>query len=190
MAAADVEIAHTGADWGFVEKLRDRAGGDLDVWFACLLGIHAAAERVQKSIEARKITHDIIWALASALPTLNGAKRAKRDAKQCAGSRRTSGSQNVEGAIFSKKFSIMSLNIESEEADRLARELAQRTGEMLTQAVILALRERLERSRPLPNMEDFVDDVLELAGRFSRLRVLAARTADEILGYDEHGVSG
>ncbi len=82
----------------------------------------------------------------------------------------------------------MALNIKSDEADRLARELAERTGETLTQAVIGALRERLERSRPVANDDDLVDDVLDLADRFSRLRVLDARTADEIIGYDEAGV--
>ncbi len=40
----------------------------------------------------------------------------------------------------------MSLNIKNEEAHRLARELAQITGESLTVAVTRALRERLERA--------------------------------------------
>jgi antitoxin VapB len=84
----------------------------------------------------------------------------------------------------------MTLNIKSEEADRLARELANRMGETLTQAVVAALRERLERNRPTPVDDDLVDDVLKLAARFSQLRVLDARTADEILGYDQRGVPG
>lgn len=45
------------------------------------------------------------------------------------------------------KVESMSLNIKSEEAHRLARELAQLTGENLTVAVIVAVRERLERER-------------------------------------------
>ena len=39
----------------------------------------------------------------------------------------------------------MALSIKDPEADRLARELATRTGETLTQAVVVALRERLAR---------------------------------------------
>ena len=39
----------------------------------------------------------------------------------------------------------MSLNIKNPEAHKLARELAECTGESLTEAVTLALRERLER---------------------------------------------
>jgi len=41
----------------------------------------------------------------------------------------------------------MSLNIKNEEADRLARELADLTGESVTAAVTTALRQRLERER-------------------------------------------
>lgn len=41
----------------------------------------------------------------------------------------------------------MSLNIKSEEAHQLARELAQLTGETMTGAVTVALRERLARER-------------------------------------------
>jgi antitoxin VapB len=41
----------------------------------------------------------------------------------------------------------MSLNIKSEEAHRLARELANATGESMTAAVSEAIRERLERVR-------------------------------------------
>lgn len=41
----------------------------------------------------------------------------------------------------------MPLTIVNPETDRLARELAQRTGESLTEAVTVALRERLERVR-------------------------------------------
>lgn len=40
---------------------------------------------------------------------------------------------------------VMSMNIKSEEAHRLARELARLTGESQTAAVTIALRERLER---------------------------------------------
>lgn len=41
----------------------------------------------------------------------------------------------------------MGLNIKNPEVHRLARELADLTGESMTQAIALALRERLERER-------------------------------------------
>jgi antitoxin VapB len=39
----------------------------------------------------------------------------------------------------------MALNIKAEQADRLVRELAAETGESITTAVTVAVRERLER---------------------------------------------
>ena len=44
----------------------------------------------------------------------------------------------------------MSLNIKNEETNRLARELAQRTGETVTLAVTVAIKERLERQKQNP----------------------------------------
>lgn len=82
----------------------------------------------------------------------------------------------------------MTLNIKSGEAHRLACELADQTGETLTQAIITALRERLERNRPSHHDDDLVDDLLRFADRFSQLQVRDARLADEIVGYDERGV--
>ena len=45
----------------------------------------------------------------------------------------------------------MSLNIKNEETCRLARELARLTGETMTGAVTVALRDRLEREKRLRN---------------------------------------
>ena len=44
----------------------------------------------------------------------------------------------------------MALSIKTEEADRLARELARLHGETLTEAVTTALRQRLDRDRAKP----------------------------------------
>jgi antitoxin VapB len=41
----------------------------------------------------------------------------------------------------------MAMNIKNEEAERLTRELADLTGDSLTTAIIVALRERLEKVR-------------------------------------------
>jgi len=61
----------------------------------------------------------------------------------------------------------MALSIKTEEADRLARELARRTGESMTQAVTQALRERLERLPPVndDDKESF-DEFLKRAQNF------------------------
>jgi antitoxin VapB len=48
----------------------------------------------------------------------------------------------------------MALSIKTEEADRLARELARLTGETLTEAITAAMRERLDRLRADQEMPD------------------------------------
>ena len=69
----------------------------------------------------------------------------------------------------------------------LARKLAERTGETVTEAVLQALRERLART------EGATPDVLrrqlaEIRRRCAELPVRDPRPADEILGYDADGL--
>lgn len=82
----------------------------------------------------------------------------------------------------------MALSLKDPEADRLAREVAARTGETLTTAVIVALRERLARLRGRARRRRLRDDLREIARRCTQLPTLDDRSADEILGYDEHGL--
>jgi antitoxin VapB len=58
----------------------------------------------------------------------------------------------------------MALSIKTDEADRLARELAQLTGETLTDAVTNALRERLARERTT-HEADYVANLMAFAER-------------------------
>ena len=80
----------------------------------------------------------------------------------------------------------MSLNIKNEETCRLARALADLTGETMTGAITVALRERLERQR-------------EIAERLKRMRAISKRAAKMLrkggppvdhgeLLYDEDGL--
>jgi antitoxin VapB len=79
----------------------------------------------------------------------------------------------------------VALKIESPEADRLARELAAKTGETVDEAVITALRERLAQK----DRDDRVGRVIKNAQEaIAKLPVLDDRSADEILGYDEWGL--
>ena len=82
----------------------------------------------------------------------------------------------------------MPLSIKHPEADRLARELAQETGESLTDAVITALRERLERQRGRRSRRRLADDIARIQARYQRLPLEDARSAEDILGYDAHGL--
>ena len=83
----------------------------------------------------------------------------------------------------------MALSIKHPDADRLARELAARTGEGLTEAVVIALRERLERVRRSPN-RGLASELLRLGRECAALPELDDRCADDILGYDARGLPG
>ena len=82
----------------------------------------------------------------------------------------------------------MALSIKNDEADRLARELAELTGESLTQAIVLSLRERLERKRAARDNRPLAERLMEIGRHYSSLPVLDGRTPEEILGYDESGL--
>ena len=73
----------------------------------------------------------------------------------------------------------MPLSIKDPDADRLARALARRTGETLTEAVINALRERLEREeRKEQTVEGLIEDVMDI-GRHCASLPLDSTGADQ-----------
>jgi antitoxin VapB len=80
------------------------------------------------------------------------------------------------------------LNIRNEETEQLAATLAKLTGETKTEAVTQALRERIERVRRSRARKRLADELDEIALHCSALPVRDPRSADEIMGYDEHGL--
>ena len=85
----------------------------------------------------------------------------------------------------------MTLSIDDPETERLVRDLAELAGESPTEAVRKAVearlgrrhwRERDEAGRPLTQR------IEEIAKRYAALPDLDPRSADEIVGYDEHGM--
>ena len=82
----------------------------------------------------------------------------------------------------------MALSIKHPEADLLARELAARTGETLTEAVLTALRERLMREQGRVGKPKLADELRAISDRCAALPDLDTRTPEEIIGYDEHGI--
>jgi len=82
----------------------------------------------------------------------------------------------------------MPLSVKNTEADRLIRRLAELTGETLTEAVTIAVKQRLERLYARRRGRSLADELDEIAMRCASLPVLDPRAADEILGYDEHGL--
>jgi antitoxin VapB len=84
----------------------------------------------------------------------------------------------------------MPLNIKSPETDRIVRELAELTGESITETVTRAVEERLERERARRGAGRVRADVVRILERYRKLPLLDDRSAEEILGYDEHGLPG
>ena len=82
----------------------------------------------------------------------------------------------------------MALSIKHPEADRLARELANSTGEGITEAVIKALRERLAREKGRKRGRRLSEELRAIGERVAALPVLDSRAPEEILGYDERGL--
>lgn len=87
----------------------------------------------------------------------------------------------------------MALNIRNPEASRLAAEVAALAGENKTEAVILALRERLQRLRQRQNTTPearsrLVDQLDRIALRCASRPIQDQRSSDEILGYDNSGL--
>jgi antitoxin VapB len=82
----------------------------------------------------------------------------------------------------------MAISIKSIETERLAREVAAKTGESLTAAIQRSLEERLERLPQQRRSQILANQLEEILRRVDQLPILDSRTPDEILGYDEHGL--
>lgn len=83
----------------------------------------------------------------------------------------------------------MALNIKDPETDRLARELAARTGTTITEALKTALTHELKnqdaRIAPRPDRATLIQEIID---RGRARPVLNDLSEDEILGYDENGI--
>lgn len=82
----------------------------------------------------------------------------------------------------------MPLSIRNPRAESLAREVAARCGENITQAIISSLEERLQRIAHAQKSPDREKDMRIIAERCQTLPDIDLRSADEILGYDERGI--
>ncbi|MGY9055078.1 MAG: type II toxin-antitoxin system VapB family antitoxin [Alphaproteobacteria bacterium] len=83
----------------------------------------------------------------------------------------------------------MHLNIKNDDAHRMAKELAQLTGESMTEAVIQALEARLaeERAKVRKSRAGMAKDLRAIAEALQKTPLLDDRHPDDIL-YDEHGL--
>ena len=83
----------------------------------------------------------------------------------------------------------MSLNIKNEQTCKLARELADLTGETMTGAITVALEERLRRERNERSADARVEELLAIGKRCaSRLRDGPSAIDHGDFLYDERGL--
>ena len=81
----------------------------------------------------------------------------------------------------------MALSIRNARAEQLAREVASETGDSLTQTIIDALEERLERLRGRRAAADLTEEIMAISRRCSALPDCDPHSPDEILGYGAAG---
>lgn len=82
----------------------------------------------------------------------------------------------------------MPISIKNEQTEALARQLAELTGETITEAVRAAVAERYDRLRRARSGRSLVDELTVIAQRCARRPVISPLSDEEILGYDEAGV--
>ena len=81
----------------------------------------------------------------------------------------------------------MKLVINDPEFDRTIRELVAATGESEDISLKVAVQERLDRVTRRRQREYF-ERIRDITDRVAAMPVLDDRSADEILGYNEHGL--
>lgn len=82
----------------------------------------------------------------------------------------------------------MPLSIKNEATERLARQVADETGESITQAIQRSLEERWERLKARRRSRVLSGQVEDILRRVDAMPTLDHRSADDILGYDENGL--
>ena len=83
----------------------------------------------------------------------------------------------------------LALSIKNPLAVQLAKDLSQQTGESITQTIIKALQDRLQKIRGVKTAPDTVEEILAISNRCGKLPDLDSRTPEEILQYNDSGIS-
>jgi antitoxin VapB len=82
----------------------------------------------------------------------------------------------------------MPLSIKNETTERLARQVADETGESITEAIQRSLEERWQRLKARRRTRVLAGQIEDVLRRVDALPTLDSRPPDEILGYDENGL--
>lgn len=82
----------------------------------------------------------------------------------------------------------MPLSIKDVETERLARELAHRTGQSITSATRHALAEQLRRLDRGSGKSALREDLANIRSRWKAWPKKDLRSAEDIIGYDDNGI--
>jgi len=83
----------------------------------------------------------------------------------------------------------MAISIRNPHAEQLARKIAAISGENITQVIIHALENHMERLRGQRIYPDTIEEIMNISSRCSSIPDIDKRTPDEILGYNKIGVN-
>ena len=83
----------------------------------------------------------------------------------------------------------MALSIRNPRAEKLAREIVAMSGGNITQVIIKALEDQLERLQGRRTYTDIVKEIMTISNRCSSIPDIDERSPDEILSYNKIGVS-
>lgn len=82
----------------------------------------------------------------------------------------------------------MSFSIKDQKTDTLVRELADLTGESITEAVFQSVKERLERLKIKDAAYSLAQELDAIALHCASLPLQDPRSLEEVIGYDEEGL--
>jgi antitoxin VapB len=83
----------------------------------------------------------------------------------------------------------MALSIRNPRAEKLAREISAISGKNITQVIINALEDQIERLQSQWRYPDTVNEIMNISKRCKSIRDIDKRSPDEILGYSQTGVN-
>ena len=83
----------------------------------------------------------------------------------------------------------MALSIRDPKAEKLAKEIAAITGGKISQEIIAALEDRLERLRDRNTHISTVNEIIKISKRCSSLPDQDKRSPEEILEYNKNGIN-
>ncbi len=81
----------------------------------------------------------------------------------------------------------MPISIKNDQVEHLARQLAEFTGETITEAIGIAVEQRYDRLRRDRSGQSLTAELNEIALRCAKRPLVSTLSASEILGYDEWG---